>query len=89
MNLPLFTVAPRFPMPTCTYAHKNVNSFCIAKNQPECHFSVNLRTAPRAEGASKRNPKRSGPSGNGGGGGGGGGFVPVGDHYSAVVHLKR
>ena len=79
------------PIPTHACASKtNVNSFCIAKKQPECHYSVRLLTGPRTDGASKRTSKGSASGkGGGGGGGGGGGFVSTGDRCSAVVPLKR
>ena len=72
----------------------NVTSFCIAKNQPVCHYSVRLLTGPRADSVSKRASKGPGSSRTGGGDGGaggadGGGFVSTGDRCSAVVPLKR
>ena len=34
-----------------------IHSFCIAKNQPNCHYSVRLLTGPRADSASRRATK--------------------------------
>lgn len=77
------------------------NSFCIAKNQPDCHYSVRLLTGPRADSASKRASKGlsgktakaaatavGGWDGSSGGGGGNDELVPD-RRYPPVLPLKR
>ncbi len=72
------------------------NSFCIAKNLPECHYSVRLLTGPRANSANKRASKESRVPGNGATaaaeaatGGVSSALFSTGGLCSAVVPLKR
>eukprot|EP00903_Cladosiphon_okamuranus_P014222 g13213.t1 len=80
-------------------------SFCIAKNQPNCHYSVRLLTGPRADSASRRASSKglvgkaaaratppsttAAAGGSWGGGGGGGGGIATEPRYPAVLPLKR
>eukprot|EP00752_Nemacystus_decipiens_P005075 g4606.t1 len=74
-------------------------TFCIAKKQPECHYSVRRITGPRPDSASRR-PSKSLPgktaratapssgSWDDGGGSGSGGLVSE-RHFSSKLALKR
>lgn len=44
----------------------HAKSFCIAKNQPECHYSVRLLTGPRADSAGRRTSKARAEGGRAG-----------------------
>ena len=75
------------------------NSFCVAKNQPECHYSVRRLTGPRPDSASRRASKAlSGTaakkaaapsSGSRDDSGGGSGGRICERRYSSIFPLKR
>ncbi|CAM9560265.1 unnamed protein product [Scytosiphon promiscuus] len=56
------------PALTQTRYGANRCSFCIAKNQPECHYSVRLLTGPRADSTGRRASKSRTEVGRGGSG---------------------
>ena len=99
MNKGGTTTCTMYVSPMCVYSisiRRMETSFCVAKNQPECRFSVRLVTGPRLGSVNKRSSKRSGVLKKGAdaaagatSAGGDGGLVTSGDRRSAVAPLKR